>query len=371
MKYKLIFVAVSAAVILFLPMLALFFPIPYSSSHSESSLPLLNETFPEYFVSSPDTGVPNNAEDLIDDNGKENIYAAVESIDLPASQFEDTFRILDTASGKVVTVNTLEYIRGAIAAEMPFTFHSQALIAQGIAAYTNAVRSRMEQQQNPDPLLKGADLSADPDALQSWTNEERIKEWYGIYADTAWKKICEAADTAAEYLLIYEGAPIMAAYCSMSCGNTESAENVWGGSIPYLTAVESSGDLLAPNSTSVVTLSPEVLVQKLNAAGYSLNGSLPCSEWFGKTERSESGYVLKQQVGEYEISGRELRTLFSLRSSCFDVSFDGSAFHFTVSGYGHGVGLSQYGADYMARQGSDFIAILQHYYPGVLIAHVK
>ena len=358
MKYKLVTLLAAAFMMVFTPMLSLIIHKEATTQKTE-----LRELVSGYFEEKTDFSPTENSEknEILQDD-----FPVISSL-----SFDEHFKILDEDSGKIITVTATEYIRGAIAAEMPFTFHIQALAAQGVAAYTNAVRSQINERSSPTPSLKGADISARPDSLKGWTDEKTVKEWYGIYAEVAWEKICEAAEIAAEYILIYDEEPIVAAYCSMSSGVTESSENVWGEALYYLSPVESLGDELAPDFLSEETFTPEEVQNILSAAEATFDFSLPHNQWFQQKEISESGYVIKQTVCGVEIDGQEMRSLFSLRSACFDVTFNGSEFKFTVKGYGHGVGLSQYGADYMARQGCNFIEILQHYYKNALVAKIK
>lgn len=277
---------------------------------------------------------------------------------------EGTFRILDSATGKSFDVTETEYVRGALAAEMPPTFHEEALKAQAVAAHTYALCVRNMQKAAPDPALEGADFSADPADWKTYTTEKIFRERYGDMADAYWNAITRAADAAADYVMLYEGEPIVAAYHSMSTGRTEDAANVWTGSVPYLVPVESRGDLLAPDYKTEQRFPAEQVREALEKAypGIAL-GEDPAG-WITLGERSDSGYVLSVNVGDRQFPAKDLRTLLGLRSTAFDLSVAGGELCFTVRGYGHGVGFSQYGADYYARQGMDFAQILEHYYPG-------
>lgn len=280
---------------------------------------------------------------------------------------DDGFRILDDRTGKVFEVSARDYVRGALAAEMPPTFHPEALKAQAVAAHTYALRLREQNRAAPDESLKGADFSADPQGWKSYTTEKLFRERYGDLADAYWKAICGAADEACPYLLTWEGEPIVAAYHSMSSGTTEDASNVWTGSEPYLVPVESFGDTLAPDYETTERFPVQEVAEKLQNAWPDISLGEDPAGWLKVTERSEGGYVTGMTAGDRAIHGKELRSLLGLRSSDFTVACDGASFTFTVRGYGHGVGLSQYGADYLARQGATFDEILAHYYPGATL----
>lgn len=280
-----------------------------------------------------------------------------------------SFRILNRSSGRVEEVSARDFVRGAVAAEMPALYHPEALKAQAAAAYTYAVFQTLQQRQNPDPSLQGADFSADPSQLQVWMTREDALAFYGQSFDLCWGRVCAAADAAGGYLLLWQGRPIAAAYHAISAGATEDAAHIWEGEpLPCLRAVESEGDLLAAGYESSLSLTAAQLAEKLTAALPKLTLPQNREEWVVPLEHSPSGYVTRVQVGDQTLSGQQLRFLLGLRSSHFQVEEKDGVFTFRVQGYGHGAGLSQNGADYMARQGASFDEILLHYYPGATLA---
>lgn len=277
----------------------------------------------------------------------------------------DYFNLYDKSSDKVIKVNVSDYVVGAIAAEMPSTFHTEALAAQGIAALSYAIFNAQMQEQKPDPNLKGADFSVDIENRQGYATFDKIKAFYGDNWNYNWQKIKDAAQVAEKYILTYNDKPIAAAYHAISSGNTEKSENVWGESLPYLTAVSSSADILAKDYKTTVIISPEDIKEKLAIVDAKFLQDI--NTWFEVISRSDSGYVTEIRVGNKTISGLDFRNLVGLRSSCFSIERQGNNFMIIVCGYGHGVGLSQNGADYMARQGSSFEEILSHYYPNTTL----
>ena len=280
----------------------------------------------------------------------------------------ESFAIYNTATSKVETVSVQDYVRGAVAAEMPPSFHLEALKAQAVAAHTYALYRQNLSRLSPDPVIQNADFSADPDHGKGYMTEEMARERYGDQFELYWSKICEAADSTLGYVLTYDGQPILAAYHSTSNGETEDAVNVWSASVPYLVPVESEGDLLAPDFATTETFTPKE-VRALFSTAYPSH-TFPASQedWFVVKERSDSGYVTQIQVGDQILHGKEVRQVLGLKSSDFTVSFQNGTFAFQVEGYGHGVGLSQYGADYMARQGATFDEILTHYFTGAKLS---
>lgn len=280
-----------------------------------------------------------------------------------------SFRILDRTTGKVNEVAVRDYVRGAVAAEMPASFHQEALKAQGVAALTYALYHHDQQQKNPDPALLGADFSADPQKREGYMTEKQAKKFYGDNWQYNWDKVVNAADEAVNYVALYQNQPIAAAYHAISTGTTEDAANIWGQPMPCLLPVDSGGDILAKDYRTTVTLSQSQIKEALKDSGVEL---LPNADtWFQIETRSDSGYVTQVRVGNQTMTGNQLRNLLELRSSSFQIERQGKDFLFYVCGYGHGAGLSQNGADHMARQGSGFIEILEHYYPGANVTKVR
>ncbi|MEG0839932.1 MAG: stage II sporulation protein D [Hydrogenoanaerobacterium sp.] len=282
----------------------------------------------------------------------------------PYKNADDEFKILNKASGEVENVSRKDYVRGAVCAEMPPRFHTQALAAQALAANTYALRCKKEQEKKRDPALLGADFACDPDNWHGYVTEAQAKKRFGEKFTVYWGKICRAADMGGDYVAVYGGEPIVAAYHSLSGGKTESASNVWQGNAPYLAPAESFGDTLAEGFESSAVFTAAEVKEILLSENPKISLNKNCKKWFDITKHSPSGYVLEVKCGGKALSGIDMRRVFKLRSSNFTIGCDGKSFTFTVKGYGHGVGLSQYGADYMARQGADFKEIAMHYYTG-------
>lgn len=257
----------------------------------------------------------------------------------------------------------------ALASEMPADFHLEALKAQGVAALSYALYQAKLHRAQPLQELLGADFAADPDHRSGYMTQESAEEFYGDQFAVSWKKLTEAADAAANYVMLYEGEPIAAAYHAISCGMTEASENIWISSLPYLQAVDSSWDILASGYRSKVEISGEEFRTRMEEEEITLKGT--AGEWIEVMETSASGYVICVRVGDREMTGLQLRDLLGLRSACFTLVPSGANLTFEVRGYGHGAGLSQNGADYLARQGWDFERILKHYYTGVELARLQ
>lgn len=283
----------------------------------------------------------------------------------------DYFEIYDLTKKKINKISARDYVIGAVAAEMPPTFHEEALKAQAVASHTLAIRNRLHNMDNPDKNLKGADFSADPSNKKGYVTTETIKQMYGDKFPYYYSKLEKVCDEVLDDILLYKEEPIIAVYHSTSCGVTESAENVWQHEEDYLKPVESVGDILSPSYETTVLFSKDE-VEKIIKENYKeIILDKDPNKWFKIINRSSSGYVLLIDVGNVSLAGRNIREMFGLRSTDFDIEYQNNSFVFKVRGYGHGVGLSQYGADYMARQNKTWDEILKHYYTDVIIGKIK
>lgn len=266
----------------------------------------------------------------------------------------DSILVLSSSTKKINEIDMFEYVVGAVAAEMPPTYHSQALRAQAAVCYTYAVKKRS----SPDPTLGGA-------VHQGYLDAAARKEKWGDKYETYEKKIEEAVKDVFGKTITYDGETITAAFHAISCGQTFSAEEVWGKDVPYLKSVTSAGDRLSPDYSSTLTLTADEFKKAFAGSGAEFGGD--AKKWIGEIEKTDSGYISCAVIGEKEFTGAQVREKLGLRSACFEIKCTDDEFKITVHGYGHGVGMSQYGADYMARQGSDWQEIIKHYYTGVEI----
>ncbi len=271
---------------------------------------------------------------------------------------EDVFRVLRTDTNTIEKVSATEYICGVVAAEMPATYETEALKSQAVAAYTFACHRRAYRK---DKDYDVTDTTSDQAYISP---EEQRKKWGDDY-DKYSQKIRSAVESVKGQVLLYEGKTILAAYHSISGGKTESAENVWGEGYPYLQSVESVGDVLSPNYLSSASVTKEDFAKAVEPLGVKTKGD--ASKWITDIVTSESGTVLSLKICGTELTGKNLRKALGLKSANFDVNYSDGKFQFTVRGYGHGIGMSQYGAQFMALQGSSYVEILNWYYPDVSI----
>ncbi len=286
-----------------------------------------------------------------------------ETEDISQDEATETVKILKTSSGKIVEKSVLDYVKGAVAGEISPEYEEEAIKAQAVVCYTYLLWLK-ENADNAN--LNGADVSDDPDTHQNYIETDELKEKWGDNYDYYKNKIEACVNEVAGKYLAYDGKPIMACYHAISTGRTESAKNVWGESIPYLKSVTANGDLLSPDIDSKVTFSEKEFRQcaeKLDGVKLQKKSK----NWVGKIETAKSGFVSSVVIGKKAFNGNEIRKAFSLRSPAFTIEKTESGFVFHVKGYGHLVGMSQYSADYMARQGSSYETILKHFYKGAEI----
>ena len=277
------------------------------------------------------------------------------------------YRVLCTETGQVAEIPVRDYLIGAVGAEMPASYEPDALRAQVIACHTYAERIRKMHADSPDPSLKGADFSDDSNVYQAFYTKAALQSFYGDAFAESYAKLSEAVDAVGNLLLYCNDEPIIAAFHAVSSGRTESAETLWGSPVPYLVTVPSEADRNAPQYEESAVLPLEAVRRALLSVRPDAVLPENPAEWFSCAERTPAGTVLHISCGDTVWSGEQLRQALSLRSACFTAEYADGAFKITTQGYGHGVGMSQFGADAMAKAGSSYAEILAHYYPGTVL----
>lgn len=280
---------------------------------------------------------------------------------------EEKFKVLDITTGKVEEITALDYVIGAVCAEMPATFEPEALKAQAVAAYTYAVRQREKAKTAPDPQLNGAYFSNDSSKYQAYFTENQQKQYYGENFEQYIDKVKSAVSEVGGEYMTYKDEPIIAAFHSVSSGKTESAEDVWGSKIDYLTGVESEYDTAAPKFMEEYEFNQAEMKELLEKAFEGIKLQNDPEDWFGEETKSDGGTVLTIKVGDKALTGQQLRFALSLRSAVFEIEYD-AGFKIVTKGCGHCVGMSQYGANEMAKTGKTYDEILKHYYTGIDIS---
>jgi len=270
-------------------------------------------------------------------------------------------------NGRVEELRMFDYLFGVVAAEMPADFPTEALRAQAVAARTyteNKMLAARGESGSPEQH-KGADVCDDYHHCKAYISRENAAKRWGDKADEYAENIEAAVRDTDSLVVVYEEQPIVAVFFAQSGGRTESAQSVWGADIPYLKTVDSPGEEVAMDWESRVEMSAAEAKSILCEAFSEVRLDDSAAEWFGAPERNEAGYVDSIPVGGVNIPGTRFRELFGLRSANFTVSLEGDTVVFRTVGYGHGVGLSQYGAKVMAENGKTCEEILKWYYTGV------
>lgn len=264
-----------------------------------------------------------------------------------------------TALSKTEKLPLDEYLIGVVAAEMPAEFELEALKAQALSARTYYVKQMMSP--NKVGVPEGAQLN-DTTIHQVFKNKQELKKQWGV--DYKWKikRIAEAVKATDGQVLTYEGAPIDATFFSTSNGFTENSEEYWANAFPYLRSVESPWDLKSPKFRSETVMTIAQFESKLGV-------KLPNASTIGKViSRTAGNRVAKIDISGKTLTGKEVREKLNLRSSDFSWVIKGNNVVITTEGFGHGVGMSQYGANGMATEGKTYKDIVQHYYKGVEIS---
>ena len=277
---------------------------------------------------------------------------------IPVSASPAPERIKVKVGEDILEMSLEEYVLGVLSAEMPASFKPEALKAQAVAARTYTLYCAAAGKH------KDADVCADFGCCQAWKNEQQMRDQWGAEYDKYREKLGQAVKSTAAQRLIYEGEPIFAAFHSSSAGSTENCGAIWS-ELPYLISVDSpENENFVPNYISTLEISSldfrDTLLHFCPEADFSGDEN----QWIGDILYEDSGRVDSVSLGSISFPATKLREIFALRSTAFTLEYTGENFLFTVRGFGHGVGMSQYGANVMASQGSDYTAILAHYYPG-------
>lgn len=283
-----------------------------------------------------------------------------------------TIRVYLTDADRTVTMDLEEYVKGVVAAEMPAEFAPEALKAQAVAARTYAVRRMALFGGAGLAGHPGADVSTSHQDGQAWLSETQLRQRWGPFNYYRyWQKISQAVDETRGLVITYHGEPINAVFHSTSGARTADAREVWGTDVPYLKSVSCRWDQQSPRYRDAKEYTLAELEAKLGletgvmAAARSGNG-----EWAQVLAYTDSGRVDKIRLGSKTFSGTEVRLRLGLRSANFTWELAGDKVIFHTIGYGHGVGLCQYGANGQAKEGRTYREILQYYYTGVEIKHL-
>jgi stage II sporulation protein D len=267
-------------------------------------------------------------------------------------------RLKISETGEIINLSAEDYIFGVVAAEMPALYETEALKAQAVAAYTYYLAQKEEDNK------KEYDITDDYTVDQAFITAENARKRWGDGADEYENKIRSAVKAVMYERVTYNGQLASTLYHAISFGVTENAEDVWGGQYPYLVSVDSSFDKLSQDYISSAVFTGEQFKEKISSLAEVKSIEENC---ITDIIRTQAGGVTSLNVSGKKISGSDIRKALDLRSANFTVNFSEGKYTFTVYGYGHSIGMSQYGAEAMAQKGSDYQEILAHYYPGTTV----
>ena len=253
------------------------------------------------------------------------------------------------SNGSVINLNMTDYLIGVVSSEMPASFNLEALKAQSVLARTYALKAKQTGKKLTDTV-----------STQSYIDMDQMKNKWGNSFNTYYNKIKNAVENTNGEYLSYNGNYIEALYHSTNNGKTESSLNVFGNYYPYLISVSSEYDKNASSYLRTINMPIDTISNKL---GLSLNNDSVISI----LSYTDGGNIKEININGNNFSGKKVRELLGLRSADFDISISDNNANITTRGYGHGVGMSQYGANGMANAGYGYKDILSHYYPGTTL----
>ena len=280
----------------------------------------------------------------------------------------NTIKLLHKETNEIEEINLDEYLCGVISAEMPASYELEALKSQAVVARTYTLYKII----NSKPHGEEASICDSYQCCQAWiSKEKRFEKWADGTENENWNKIVTAINETKGKVITYDGKIINAFFHANSGGKTEIPVNVWGGTnYPYLQVVETSGEEGYTQYSSQVELTIDELINKFKEKYNDIAiNTENISEEIKALEYTESGRVKTLKIGNKNVAGTEVRSVLNLKSTNFDIELDleNSKIKFNVIGYGHGIGMSQTGADAMAKQGSNYEQIIKHFYVGVEI----
>lgn len=296
-----------------------------------------------------------------------------EVTDEPTQQYDyqkyGTIKLLHSSTNEIEELSIDEYLYGVVSSEMPASYELEALKAQAVVARTYTIYQIIHNSGKHE----NADICDNYACCQAWiSKEDRLTKWDAQEAESNWNKIVEAVNLTKGKVVTYKGEPINAFFHANSGGVTESSLNIWGEiDYPYLKSVETAGEEGYTQYESQVVLSQQELLNKLKTKYEDCTIDFSTPDCIQILEYTTSGRVKTIRFGNKEISGTEARTLLGLKSTNFTFSIEGENIAFSVIGYGHGVGMSQTGADALAKAGSNYEAIIKHFYTDVEIIEVN
>ena len=263
-----------------------------------------------------------------------------------------------------------EYLVCVVSAEVPASFHKEAIKAQAVAARTYIYNKHKKFAENPSLAPnehKDASVCTDYTHCCAYYSKEKLREIHGEeWMKNYYDKIVSCVRETEGEIILYDGEPITASFHASSGGcRTENSGDVWTSDLPYLVSVESPGEDKREGYNTVVTVSCDEFKEKINTKYPQAGLTDDRNNWLGDISYTQGNSVDRIKIGNAVIRGTEMRSLFGLKSACFEISMLDDKITFNVHGSGHGVGMSQHGANIMANSGKKYVDILKWYYTGV------
>lgn len=275
-----------------------------------------------------------------------------------------TVKLLHKNTNEIEELELDDYLLGVVSSEMPASFEEEALKAQAVVARTYTIYKITEDNKH-----ENADVCDDSKCCQAWiSKEDRLNKWSETERDLNWIKIEEAVNSTKGKIITYDGKAINAFFHSNSGGITDTAAAVWGGTnYPYLQAVQTSGEDSYKQYSSEIQITKDEFVSKIKEYHSDFVIDFNEANSIQILDYTDGERIKTIKIGNLNLAGTEVRNIFGLKSAKFQINIEGENVKFNVIGYGHGVGMSQTGADSMAKQGNNYEEIIKHYYTGVEI----
>lgn len=278
----------------------------------------------------------------------------------------ETVTVMDKNSSRLLEIPLKDYLIGAAACEMPALYSEEAIKAQMIAIHSYYLYC----QQHPEWLENGY-ITVDVNNLKGYADSARLMEFWQMDYYNYYEKFEKCARRVLDCVATYNGQPALTSYYAVSCGKTADCKDVWGQQLPYLVSVDSRQDRVSDSYMKVTEFPKDNMYSllRIKYPNIDLDETRP-EKWFGDVIYTQSGYASFVTVGSDLVPANQIRDIMGLPSTCMMIFYEDEVFSIATKGYGHGVGLSQFGANSMASEGKNYEEIIKHYFPGVKVEKI-
>ena len=288
-------------------------------------------------------------------------YADVNIDNQQSAEEENSFvTLMDSNTKQTMEIPLKDYLIGAAACEMPALYNEEAIKAQMVASHSYYLYCQL----HPEWLANGY-ITVDIKNMKGFAESNRLKEYWQMDYYTYYEKFEKCAKEVMDKAVTYNSQPALTSYYAVSCGKTADCGDVWGQELPYLVSVDSSWDQISESYMKVTEIPKDNMYSllRINYPNIDIENLQP-EQWFGDIIYTQSGYASYVTVGSDLVPATQIRDIMKLPSTCLMIFYEDEIFSIATKGYGHGVGLSQFGANSMAGQGKNYQEILAHYFPG-------